>query len=306
MASSRKRGCLISIGVVVVLLAIAGVIIWRVAVASQSVATLDRVDSWLSDAEVELASAPAKYGEHPAQKLYVHRPAGTDANAKLPVLGFIHGGSWRDGDPKDYNFIARSFALEGFIVVNIGYRLMPDGAFPNMTEDTASAVRWIKDNIAQSGGDPERIYLMGHSAGAYNVVKVGLDRQWLGRVGLEDDAIKGVIGLAGPYDFYPFDSDSTRAAFGEWDRPEATQPITFARGDAPPMLLATGEDDTTVRPRNSRVLAEAITKAGGTVETAFFDEVNHVRIIMNLAKPFDRDTRAKDAILGFLREQEAK
>ena len=306
MARSRKRGCLISIGVVVGLLVIAGVIIWRVALASQSVATLDRVDSWLSDAKVELASAPETYGEHPAQKLYVHRPAGTDANAKLPVLGFIHGGSWRDGDPKDYNFIARSFAPEGFIVVNIGYRLMPDGAFPNMTEDTASAVRWIKDNIAQSGGDPERIYLMGHSAGAYNVVKVVLDRQWLGRVGLDDGAIKGVIGLAGPYDFYPFDSDSTRAAFGQWARPEATQPITFARGDAPPMLLASGEDDTTVRPRNSRALAKAITEAGGAVDTAFFDEMNHVRIVMNLAKPFDRDTRAKDAILAFLREQEAK
>ena len=72
MAKSRKRGCLISSIVILVLLGLAALVIWRVVVASQSVATLDRVDSWLSAEEVELASEPAKYGDHPAQKIFVH------------------------------------------------------------------------------------------------------------------------------------------------------------------------------------------------------------------------------------------
>lgn len=304
MAKSRKRRKAINSLIILAVLAIAGFALWRFIAAIQTVETLDRLDGWLSSAEVELAGDPVLYGEHSGQKLFIHRPTDIAATEKLPVIGFVHGGSWKDGDPKDYNFIARTFAPEGFVVVNIGYRLVPDGPFPGMVEDTAAAVRWIKDNINEHGGDPESIYLMGHSAGAYNAIKVALDRQWLGREGLDENALKGVVGLAGPYDFYPFDSDSTRDAFGGWARPEATQPINFARGDAPPMLLATGAADETVQPRNSHVLAEAIGAAGGDVETAFFDDMSHARIIMALAKPFDSDTRPKDAIMAFLRAQE--
>ena len=306
MAMSRKRRTIVATIIVLVVFAVTVAVLWRTILASGSVETLDRVDSWLSDAEVDLATQPVLYGDHPAQRLFVHKPAGDVIDARLPVLAFVHGGSWSHGDPAAYNFIARTFAPQGFVVVNIGYRLVPEGKFPHMNEDTAAAIRWIHENIADAGGDPEAIYLMGHSAGAYNAVMVGLDRQWLGREGLDDDVLKGVIGLAGPYDFYPFDGDGTRNAFGNWERPEATQPINLVRGDAPPMLLATGDKDTTVRPRNTRVLADAITQAGGSVETAFFEGMDHARPIMALARPFARDGRVFDAVSEFIRKQEEK
>ena len=241
-------------------------------------------------------------GSDKAQKLVVYGPAEKgpsekrlgEKGAQRPVLVFIHGGSWRNGDPDDYGFVARTFVREGFVVVLAGYRLGDAGKFPAMLEDTASSIAWTKANIAQYGGDPDAIFVAGHSAGAYNAVMAVLDPQWLG-----DAGVAGVIGLAGPYDFYPFDSDSTRAAFGDTPDPAATtQPIAFVRGDAPPMLLMTGEKDTVVKPRNSKVLAERLNAAGARAELRLFGDMDHYDILVKTASPWN-DRRVVDAIRDF-------
>ena len=118
--------------------------------------------------------------------------------------------------------------------------------------------------------------------------------------------IKGTIGLAGPYDFYPFTSDSTRAAFGSAREPELTQPVHFARADAPPLLLLHGTADTTVKPRNSLALAKAMTAAGAPTRAVLLEGMSHEAIVMKLAAPFSRDRRVLDAVLGFLAAQEAR
>lgn len=304
MKRKGKFGCMTWTAIILVILALALFLGWRWAVANRSVGMLDRVDALFTSGQAT-SSAQIAYGDHPQQVLTVHRATDAAEGGKQPVLVFIHGGGWHAGNPVDYAFVGRNFAPEGFVVVNAGYRLGEDGKFPAMLEDGAAAIRWVHDNIAGQGGDPARIYVMGHSAGAYNAVMLALDRQWLGREGLPDDTIKGAIGLAGPYDFYPFDSDSSRFTFGDAPRPEQTQPINFVRGDAPPLLLATGDADMTVKPRNSEALAAAMTEAGAPTETVLFAAMNHEGSIITTARPFDRDRRVKDAVLAFLRKREA-
>ncbi len=288
---------------IVALLALGGWLAFQYAVARNGPAVIDTIDR-LAGTERKVALVErAVIGDAPAQKLAVYRSQETEGT--LPVILFVHGGSWRAGDPDDYGFVARALAPEGFVVVLAGYRLHPDALYPDMLEDTAGAIAWTKANIARHGGDPAHIVLAGHSAGAYNVVMTALDRQWLGREGLGSGDIAGVIGLAGPYDFYPFDSDSTKASFGEAPRPEETQPITYARADAPPLLLMTGEQDTTVKPRNTRALAQAVGAEGGPVATRFYPETDHSDILLALASPWRHNRRVLDPVVEFARDPDA-
>lgn len=284
-------------------LALAGWFALQYAITRNGPAVVDWVDR-LTGTERKVALVErVQFASDPAQKIVVYRPAVQAGQTEpLPVILFLHGGSWNSGSPDDYGFIARALAPEGFVVVLAGYRLHPAVVFPAMLEDTAAAVSWTKTNIARHGGDPEHVVLMGHSAGAYNAVMTGLDRQWLGREGHTDNALAGVIGLAGPYDFYPFDSDSTRASFGPARDPQQTQPVRYARADAPPMLLLTGEADTTVKPRNTRALALVLEQAGGKVAAESFPAMDHKDILLALASPWRRDRTLLDRVVGFARQ----
>jgi acetyl esterase/lipase len=273
----------------------------QVAIMRNGPAVLDALDRIAGGARGAEPKALASTGADAARKVVVWGPAEA-AQGPRPVLLFVHGGSWRSGDPEDYGFVARTFVAEGFVVVLAGYRLVPGGEYPAMVEDTAAAVRWTHENIARYGGDPDRIVLAGHSAGAYNVAMVALERRWLAEAGVPERAIAGVIGLAGPYDFYPFDSDSSKAAFGASPDPEATQPVNHVRGDAPPFLLVHGTQDTLVKPRNSRELARRIEAAGGMAGTLFLEGANHNDPLLALAAPWRSRREVADAIARFARE----
>lgn len=275
--------------------------LYRYVVAANGVAVLDWADRTFAGTQgAKVALRDVAYGPLAAQQLEVIVPA-TPAAAPRPVIVFIYGGGWHSGKAGEYHFIGRTLARAGYAVVLPNYRLTPDGAFPHMLQDSAAALRWVHDHIAEQGGDPARVFVMGHSAGAYNGMMLALDRQWLGREGVPDGFIKGMIGLAGPYDFYPLTSDSARAAFAHVPDPATTQPINFVRGDAPPMLLLTGDLDTTVKPRNSLALAKAMTAAGEPTQAVVLKGMSHEGIIMKLAQPFmGRDRRVIDAVLAFL------
>lgn len=230
---------------------------------------------------VSAVASGVTYGNH-AQKLDVYAPKGTPTNARLPVVLFIHGGSWRDGDRGGYAFAGKAFAREGFVSVVIDYRKVPEVRFPDFMVDAAEAVAWTESNIAAYGGDPTKIIIAGHSAGAHIAVLLTLDPTYLRSAGVADGAIKGAIGLAGPYDFYPFTSEAAVAAFAGAD-PALTQPITYARGDAPPLLLLHGDADDVVLPRNSTALAAKVTEAGGQVVVKPYAGVGHVGIVQALS-----------------------
>jgi len=287
-----------------VLLALIGVgafTAYRYALATNAVALLDNTDRIMRGGDGSIRQVAAvRYGTDPAQKLEMFVPADTPAHAALPVIVFIHGGGWHSGDPHNYRFMARALAPHGYAVVLAGYRLYPHVRYPAMLEDSASAMRWVADHAAALGGDPGRVVLMGHSAGAYNAAMLTLDRRWLAHERLSADAIRGTVGLAGPYDFYPFDTESSIHSFGKAANPEETQPVVYARGDAPPMLLVHGTADTTVRPRNSLELARTLTRAGAPTHAVLLKDVSHEGLIMMFARPFARDTRVLDAVLPFL------
>ena len=223
--------------------------------------------------------------------IWTPKNAGTK---RLPVIVFIYGGGWRDGSKDQYAFTGR-----GYIVVLPDYRLFPKTRFPGFLEDSAKALAWVDDNIGQYGGDASRIFLSGQSAGAYNVMMLALDPQWLGREGKSPNLIRGVAALAGPYDFYPFDSESTKQSFGDYPTPRMTQPVNFVRSDAPPLWLSSGTDDTQVKPRNSKILRDKILKAGGDAEYVEYPDVDHLDIMMAVAKPFRYKATVLDDMVAF-------
>lgn len=271
---------------------------WYLAHARGAVGLLDSADRIIGGTQgTVLVRSGAAYGSHPAQQLDVIAPA---APGPHPVVVFFHGGGWDSGRPADYRFVGRTFAREGYVVVLAGYRLVPEGAYPAMLEDAGSALGWVGAHAAQVGGDPERIFLMGHSAGAHIAAMMALEPRWLAGQGLARDFVKGVVGLSGPYDFHPFTSDSARRAFGHVADPAVTQPIGFARADAPPMLLVTGDADTTVRPRNSHALAKALSAAGAGAEVVVLPGLDHAGTVKVLAWPFAGDDRVRQAALSFL------
>jgi acetyl esterase/lipase len=217
------------------------------------------------------------------------------------VIVFFYGGSWRHGDKGDYGFAGRALASRGFVTVIPDYRLVPAVTFPDFLNDGARAVAWTQQNIANYGGDPRRIVLVGHSAGAYNAIMLALDGALLRDAGVNPAGVRGAVGIAGPYDFYPFVVEATINAFGAAPDPHATQPITFVRRDAPPLLLLHGDQDKLVRPLNTQSLAEKQHAAGGAVESKFYPGLSHVNAMLALSRPLRSKAPVLDDITTFAR-----
>lgn len=254
---------------------------------------------WGADDKASTKTAAIAYGTDPRQKLDIYVPADSSEKPK-PILVFFHGGSWRDGDRDGYGFLGRAFAAKGFVTIIADYRKIKQVRFPDFVDDAAAAIAWAHRNSAEYGGDSGKLFVMGHSAGAHLAVLAALDSRYLAKSGLGAEAIKGVIGIAGPYDFMPFTSDATKYAFGDWPNPKETQPISFARGDAPPMLLLTGDADDTVKPRNSIVLAAAITDVEGRAALKIYPKIGHLDIIMSVARPFRTKAPVIDDVVNFI------
>ncbi|QDM41143.1 alpha/beta hydrolase [Altererythrobacter sp. TH136] len=273
--------------------------LWRWAVAQGSAGTLEWIDArFARDVPARLA-AQGRYGPADQQNAELWTPAGKAPAGGWPLVVFIYGGGWHSGDTPEYRFVARTLAERGYATALVGYRLVPEGRFPAMLKDSAAGVRWARDHAAAAQVSADKLVLAGHSAGAYNVLMLTLDPQWLAEAGVPERAIAGTVSLAGPADFYPFTSDSARNAMAGVTDPRTTQPINFARADAPPILLLHGTDDTVVRVRNSRRLASALKSAGGRVQEVEFEGMGHAGIIMALSKPFAQGGKVLDPLLAF-------
>ncbi|MGP1283330.1 MAG: alpha/beta hydrolase [Parasphingopyxis sp.] len=251
------------------------------------------------DAGSERIGQDIAFGEAARQRLDIYAPEERGEDAALPVIVFIHGGGWRAGDKAGYEFAGRALAARGFVTVVPNYRLSPDVHFPAFVEDGAAALRWVRANIAERGGDPDRIVMVGHSAGAHIAALLAMDERWLGA---DRAAIAGWVGMAGPYDFLPLDTPSTRGAFGRVPDLAATQPINYAGEGDPPALLLHGSADDTVKPRQSRRLTARLEAAGVPVRHIVYEGIGHIRIMTALSR-WTRDAAPSLAdIEQFVRE----
>lgn len=241
------------------------------------------------------------YGRGPRQRLDAYLPtASTPAPA---TVVFIYGGNWRSGDKGIYRFVGQALASMGYAVVIPDYRVFPEVRFPDFLADNAAAVAWTRAQGPAAGLGAGPLFLMGHSAGAYNAAMLTLDERWLAAVGLRPSRdVRGFVGLAGPYDFYPFDDVKTAEIFAAAPDPRLTQPVAFVDGSEPPMLLATGLDDDTVRPRNTMRLAALVRERGGAAEVRTYPDVGHIRLVAAIAEPLRKPgLPVLDDVVAFLR-----
>lgn len=254
----------------------------------------------LSTNSVYREAAGIAYGEHPRQVLDVYAPAG--AGSAAPVLLFFYGGGWTEGTRADYEFVASSFTREGYLVVLPDYRLHPEVTFPAFVEDAAAAATWVQEHAADHGGDPETIFLAGHSAGAYLAAHLALWPDKVLEAGGDPAGFAGLIGLAGPYDFLPLDEGSVlEEIFPEATRNES-QPIHHvnAASALPPVLLVHGTADERVWPRNSRRLAAALERRDADVTLITYEGIGHVRLAASLAPVLDFLSPARRDVLDWL------
>lgn len=225
------------------------------------------------------------YGQLPRQKLDVYVSRGEQG--PLPVAVFFYGGSWQEGSREQYRFAGEALASRGFLAVIPDYRVYPEVRYPEFLRDGAAAVRWVRDHASDYGGDPSRLFLIGHSAGAYNAAMLALDDRWLGEVGLDPKvALRGWIGLSGPYDFLPIRTPVIQTIFGPSASWPSTQPVAYVSTGAPPALLITGDADTRVRPGNTERLAARLRDAGAPVTVLTYPDVGHGRTVAAFARPF--------------------
>ncbi len=237
------------------------------------------------------------YGEAARQKLDIYRPNHGDGKGTLIV--FFYGGSWRSGSKDQYRFVAEALTREGITVVIPDYRLYPEVEFPAFLQDGAAAVRWARDQAQEFGADPRRLFVMGHSAGAYIAAMLALDGEYLRGAGMRRNELAGAVGIAGPYDFLPF-SKSVGEVFASTPDLARTQPITYAGPGAPPLLLLHGRADTMVYPLNSEHLAAKLERAGSPVELELYPERGHLDIMLGLSSVFQGDRRLISDLERFL------
>lgn len=237
----------------------------------------------LTPSSTYVPRADVRYGLHARHQLDVYQPAGLSHSA--PVVVFFYGGNWNSGNRASYRFAGEALASKGCVAVLPDYRLYPEVRYPDFLADSALAVRWVFENIAGLGGDTQNVFLMGHSAGAYNAAMLALNPHYLRTAGVEPRRVRGLIGLAGPYDFLPITGEITKAVFGFPDTPITTQPIHFASPAAPPALLATGASDDVVNPGNSQRLAARLQQAGAQASVMVYPGVGHAPLVGALASP---------------------
>lgn len=226
-------------------------------------------------------SSEFAYGDGARQRYDVYRPVGADGvllTGPLPVVIFVHGGSWETGDKSSYRWMGQGLAAQGFIAVLPNYGLMPERRFPGFVDDAARAVAHARAQLATWGGDTSRVVLMGHSAGAHIAALVAYNARYLAAHGLTPRTFSGFVGLSGPYDFL-FDTELLQRTFsGTPEQEHDALPVHFVSAQSPRTLLVMGRDDSTVKPRNTHSLAGRLGEVNARVDTLWVDGTHGVSV----------------------------
>lgn len=219
------------------------------------------------------------YGVESWQKLDIYRAQNADKNT--PVIVFFFGGGWSWGDKAYFEFIADSFVRRGYTVAIPNYVLYPQGKFPQFVEDGAQAIVWIKNNVSEYQGNANEIFLVGHSAGAYIAAMAATDKRYLQQAGELKSVIKGVAGVAGPYNFTPKAQEYINI-FGR-ENFDAMKVAQYVTGNEAPMILLHGSGDKTVGVFNQETMVEALEKGNVKHQSVLYtDNITHITILLKL------------------------
>ncbi|NRF70411.1 alpha/beta hydrolase [Aquincola sp. S2] len=247
------------------------------------------------------AAVGEAYGPLQRQRYDLYRPAGAQPAAGWPLVVFFYGGAWNRGERGDYRFVGEALAARGLMVMVADYRLHPEVRYPDFLHDCARALGFALERAASWQADPKRIFVMGHSAGAYNAAMLALDPRWLAAAGHRPGELAGWIGVAGPYDFLPIKTPEVQLVFHHPNVPADSQPIRHVIGSGVPALLAVGTGDQRVNPlRNSVGLAHALRDAGAPVALRQYDGVSHDAAIAAFAWPLRRLAPVLEDVVGFV------
>lgn len=251
------------------------------------------------DPGVRRVARDLAYGEDPRQRMDVYAPK---SGGPYPTLVFFYGGGWDSGSRDLYGWAAQALAAQGFVIALPDYRLVPQVVFPAFIQDAAAATAKASDLVGGYGGDPARLGVLGHSAGAHLAMMIALDRRYMAAVG-QPDLIKAAAGLAGPYDFLPFDVAASRNAFGRAPDPTLTQPVTFVRPDAPPIWLGHGTADTVVHDEDTVILDARMRAVGGRSEAKLYPGLDHADLIATFSPLFRKKATVLADVTGFFHRQ---
>ncbi|MDI7775859.1 alpha/beta hydrolase [Asticcacaulis sp. EMRT-3] len=223
------------------------------------------------------------FGADPRQTYDLYAPK--DATGPLPVLVFFYGGGWNSGSKNDYVWMGHALAAMGYLVAIPDYRLVPQVVYPAFLDDNAAAIHHLMAHAADHGGNPARLGVCGHSAGAYAAVMMALDPAYFGpRSG--HSAIAACAGISGPYDFYPFDVAASEDAFGAWPHPLETQPVAYAAPTNTAFLLMQSRADKIVGTRNAVNLEARLKAQGCDVRLLMFEDLSHEDMAAAFSLPF--------------------
>ena len=242
------------------------------------------------------------YGAKPWQKLDIYVPPTGPLDAKRDTIVFFYGGRWKTGSRRDYRFVGEAFAKMGFVTVIPDYSKYPAVRFPAFIEDGAKALAWVHDNVAGYRGEPRRIHVAGHSAGAHTGALLAADKRYLAAVGKSPgQVIASFAGLAGPYSFTP-DEPDLEDIFGPPSRYPAMQVTSFIEGREPPMLLLWGDADVTVKRYNLDRLQAAIEAKGGRVRSIVYRGADHISVLGALSWLNTKGHPVREDLARFFRE----
>jgi acetyl esterase/lipase len=205
----------------------------------------------------------------------------------VPVILFVHGGSWKSGNKNLYAALGQSLANDGFVCVICNYRLSPAVQHPAHIEDVAKAFAWTCENIGKYGGKKDQLFLCGHSAGGHLVSLLVTDPQYLKAEKHSPSEVKGVASFSGVYQIV----NTERVLEGPFGKDEMAcklaSPLTHVTGKHPPFLIAYADNDFPRLDETALTMHAALEKAKSPVELVKCKDRNHITIIVQFVNSTD-------------------
>ncbi len=246
-------------------------------------------------------NADVAYGPLARQRLDIYRPTDAAPAAGWPVVVFFYGGSWNRGEKADYKFVGEALASRGVVTLVADYRLYPAVRYPDFLKDSALALGYGLNGAKRLGGNTQRVFVMGHSAGGYNAAMLALDARWLSEIGHAPRELAGFIGLAGAYDFLPMTNPDAQPVFFHPNYPPNTQPVELARVGAPRTFLGAAVKDSLIDPqRNTVGLAKRLQAADVPVTLKLYEGVSHITLVASLARPLRFLAPTLEDVMAFI------